>query len=249
METWIYAIISVGLVSVISLIGIVTLSLGQAMMRKLILYMVSFAVGGLFGDAFIHLIPESFYKLGFHLKTSLLIVAGILIFFALEKFVRWRHCHVPDAEHEHVHPVVTMNIVGNSVHNMIDGMLIGASYLVSVPIGVATTLAIIFHEIPQEIGNFSILVHGGLTVKKALLFNFITALTAAFGTIISLLIGSHIAGYTLSLLPITAGGFLYIAGSDLIPELHHDVKISTSFYQLAAIITGIGVMALLVLLE
>jgi zinc and cadmium transporter len=142
-----------------------------------------------------------------------------------------------------------MNLIGDGVHNLIDGMLIGASYCVSIPIGIATTLAVVLHEIPQEIGDFGVLVHGGLSVKKALAFNFLSAVTAILGALISLVIGPHLADYSLSLLPITAGGFIYIAGSDLIPELQHEVKLSNSILQFSSIILGVGVMALLVLLE
>ena len=245
MDVWLYTLLSVGLVSVISLIGLVTLSVGPSILRKILLYLVSFAVGALFGDACIHLIPETFEKIRPPLAGSLLLVGGILVFFVLEKFVRWRHCHVPREDHQHVHPVVTMNIVGNGVHNMIDGMLIGASYSVNIGIGVATTIAIVLHEIPQEIGNFSILVHGGLPVKRALFLNFMTALAAVLGAVIALTIGSYVEMFTLWLLPITAGGFLYIAGSDLIPELHHEVDARTSLGQLFSIILGVGIMALL----
>jgi zinc and cadmium transporter len=148
-----------------------------------------------------------------------------------------------------VHPFVTMNLLGDTVHNFIDGMLIGASFLVSVPIGVSTTIAIILHEIPQEIGDFSVFLHGGLAFKKALLFNFLSALAAFLGAISSLIIGERLQGFGLMLLPIAAGGFLYIAGSDLIPELHHETKISTSIIQFISIILGVGVMVLLLLLE
>jgi len=249
MSVWAYTLLSVGLVSVISLVGLVSLSMGSKILRKLLLHMVSFAVGALFGDACIHLIPETFEKIQPPLTASLLLVGGILVFFVLEKFVRWRHCHVPEEDHQHVHPVVTMNIVGNGVHNLIDGMLIAASYSVSIPIGVATTIAIILHEIPQEIGNFSILVHGGLPVKRALFLNFMTALTAVLGAVVTLLVGSQMETFTLWLLPITAGGFLYIAGSDLIPELHHEVDARTSLGQLFSIVLGVGIMALLKLAE
>lgn len=249
MKVWVCSLLSVGLVSVISLIGLVTLSVGPSILRKTLLYLVSFAVGALFGDACIHLIPETFERVRPPLTGSLLLIGGILIFFVLEKFVRWRHCHVPEEDHQHVHPVVTMNIVGNGVHNMIDGMLIGASYTASVPIGVATTIAIILHEIPQEIGNFSILVHGGLPVKRALLLNFMTAMAAFLGAVVTLVVGSHAEMFTLYLLPITAGGFLYIAGSDLIPELHHEVDARTSLGQLASIIMGVGIMAVLKFIE
>ncbi len=248
MELWIYTIGSVVLVSAISFIGILTLLFDRERLNKMLLFLVSFAVGGLFGDAFIHLLPESFEKLGAKLTTSLFIVLGILLFFVLEKFVRWRHCHIPTSE-EHPHHLVTMNLIGDGMHNFIEGMLIGASYIVSFPIGITSTIAIILHEIPQEIGDFGVLIHGGLSVRKALLFNFMSASVAAIGAIISLVIGTHIEGYTTALLPITAGGFLYIAGSDLIPELHHEVRASRSLWQLISIMLGVGIMALLALIE
>lgn len=247
MELWIYTIVSVFIVSFISLIGIFTLSLKKEKLKKILLFLVSFSAGGLFGDAFIHLLPESFKKLGANLTTSLYIILGILIFFSLEKFVRWRHCHIT-ASKEHLHPIVTMNLVGDIVHNFIDGMIIGGSYIVSIPVGITTTIAVILHEIPQEIGDFGVLVHGGLTVNRAIIFNFLSALAAVLGAIISLVIGPHVEGFALFLLPITAGGFLYIAGSDLIPELQHDVKVSTSLWQFMLIILGVGIMALLVFL-
>jgi zinc and cadmium transporter len=243
-----YAIISVFLVSAISLVGIFTLSLKMDRRRRILVFLVSFAVGGLFGDAFIHLIPESFERLGANLTTSLYLVSGILLFFVLEKFLLWRHCHIPPSE-EHLHPVVTMNLVGDAAHNFTDGIIIGVGYAVSIPIGITTTLAVVLHEIPQEMGDFGVLVHGGLSVKRALAYNFLSALTAVLGTIVSLVIGSNIEVYALSLLPMVAGGFIYIAGSDLVPELHHDVKVSTSFLQFVLIILGVGVMALLVVLE
>ncbi|MBI4845630.1 MAG: ZIP family metal transporter [Candidatus Omnitrophica bacterium] len=250
MKVWIYSIGSVILVSLISLIGVVSLTLNKERLQRITLFLVSFAVGGLFGDAFIHLLPESFEKLGTRLSTSLYIIAGVLIFFIIEKFIRWRHCHAPSST-EHMHPVVALNIIGDGVHNLIDGMIIGASFLASVPIGIATTLAVIMHEIPQEIGDFGVLIHGGISVKRALWLNFLSALLAVAGAVISLLIGQHLKDYTLILMPITAGGFLYIAGSDLIPELQQgcQVKIGEAIGQFIAIVLGILVMSLLVFLE
>ena len=248
MVAWIYSIVSVFLISLVSLIGVLALSLNRDRLAKLTLFLVSFAVGGLFGDAFIHLLPESFQELGTNLSVSLYVISGILIFFVLEKFLRWRHCHIPTSE-EHMHPLATINLVGDAVHNLIDGMLVGASYMVSLPIGIATTLAVIMHEIPQEVGDFGVLIHGGLSVKKALTFNLLSALTAMLGAILAIVMGSEIEGFSLSLLPITAGGFLYIAGSDLIPELHHEVKASKSLLQFIMILLGVGVMALLIILE
>ena len=248
MLIWIYSLISVITVSLISLIGVFSFSFGIEKIKKASLFLVSFAVGGLFGDAIIHLLPETFKELGFGLLPSLLIVSGILLFFILERFLRWRHCHTQDCP-DHKKDVASMILIGDAVHNMIDGMIIAASFLTSIPLGLATTIAVVFHEIPNEIGEFGVLIHSGFSAKKALLFNFLSGLTAIFGTVIVLIIGSRISDFSSFLLPITAGGFLYIAGSDLLPELHHDVKLSTSLWQMVLIILGISIMASLTLLE
>lgn len=155
---------------------------------------------------------------------------------------------MPTSEN-HPHPVVYMNLIGDGAHNLIDGMLIGASYLVSIPIGISTTIAVVLHEIPQEIGDFGVLVNGGLTVRKALFFNFLTALAAVVGVMISLIVGPFIKDYASFMLPITAGGFLYIAGSDLIPELHHENELRDSFWQLFSILLGVAIMGLLLLIN
>jgi len=236
------------LISLCSLLGVLTISLGADRLRSITLFLVSFAVGGLLGDAFIHLLPESFEQFGTSSATSIYVILGILLFFVLEKFLRWRHCHIPTSE-QHIHPLATMNLVGDGIHNLIDGMLVGASYMVSFPIGLTTTLAVFLHEVPQELGDFGVLVHGGLTVKKALIFNLLSALIAVVGAVVSIVAGSQVEDFSLSLLPVTAGGFLYIAGSDLIPELHHEVKASTSLWQLILIVLGVAIMALLLLVE
>lgn len=250
MQIWIYTLASVTVVSLVSLVGIVMLAIQKEKLKDIVLYLVSFAVGALFGDALIHLIQEAFEQLGSHVTTSLLIITGVLLFFILEKFLHWQHCHIPTSK-DHIHPVATINLVGDAVHNLLDGLIIGASFLVSIPIGLTTTLAIILHEIPQEIGDFGIFIYKGISVKKALLYNFLSALFSFVGAILSLTIGPYIEGYTAILIPITAGGFLYIAGSDLIPELHHSTttKISHSFLQFLFIILGVGVMALLICIE
>jgi len=243
---WLYTLVSVAIVSLISLIGILTLSIRPQRLKTLVLFLVSFAVGGLFGDALIHLIPEAFEQLGSGPATSLFIVAGLLLFFSLEKFLRWQHCHIPTSD-EHIHPVATLNLVGDAVHNFMDGVIIAVGFSASIQIGIATTLAVLLHEIPQEIGDFGILIHKGLSVPQALALNFFSALTSFAGAVLALTIGPQVTGFTAYCLPITAGGFLYIAGSDLIPELHHgeDMRLSTSLKQLGFIILGIAVMAVL----
>ncbi|HBB36759.1 MAG: hypothetical protein UX02_C0001G0126 [Candidatus Moranbacteria bacterium GW2011_GWC1_45_18] len=248
MNVWIYSLTSVFVVSLVSLAGIFTLVLKKEKLKIIILFLVSFAVGALFGDAIIHLIPESFEAIESKILVSLLILSGIIFFFVLEKFIHWRHCHVLGSE-KHIHPVVYMNIIGDLVHNFIDGMLIAGSFLISIPLGVSTSIAVVLHEIPQEIGDFGVLLHGGFSVRKALFFNFVSASTAFAGAILILAIGSRFQEIISFLVPITAGGFLYIAGSDLIPELKHETKIAASIGQLAAIILGIAVMAGLLLID
>lgn len=243
-----YPIFSVIIVSLIPLVGIFTFSISEEKLKGLIFILVSLATGSLFGDAIIHLLPETFEKSQNKALASALVLAGIFIFFVLEKFLLWRHEHTLENENR-IQPFGQMSIVSEALHNMIDGMLIGASYLVSIPIGIATTIAIIFHEIPQEISHFAILLHAGFNKPKALLFNFLSGLAAIVGTIIALTVGAGAEKFSLYMLPITAGGFIYIAGSDLIPELHKERQLSKSFKQLIAMLLGVGLMMLLLLLE
>lgn len=243
---WYYALVSVFIVSSISLIGVLTLSFSTRRLSRIILYLVSFATGSLFGGAFIHLLPEAYQRSDSHLGVSLLLLAGILIFFSMEKFFRWRHCHL-SSEEDHLHPLVPMNLFGDALHNLIDGILIGVSYTINIPLGIATSLAVLFHEIPQEIGDFGILIHGGLAAKKALVYNFLSSLTAVAGTLLALILGNQVEGFAQTLIPITAGGFIYIAGSDLIPELHHHTQIRTSLFQFLFLLLGISTMVVLYL--
>jgi len=248
MQIWGYTLISVTIVSLISLVGAFTLALNRSLLQKIILYLVSFAVGALFGDALIHLLPEAYETFGKGLPTALMAILGIFIFFVLEKFIRWRHCHYGRCE-VHLKPVVYMNLFGDAVHNFIDGLVIAASYSVSFSLGIATTIAVILHEIPQEIGDFGVLVQGGLSVKKALFYNFLSALTSIIGAVLFLVFGDIMGNFKMALIPITAGGFIYMAGSDLIPELHHDESPFKSLLQIIFIALGVGLMALMVFLE
>lgn len=245
-EVWVYAIASVVAVSIISLIGVLLLPFDKKTTRKFLVYMVSFSAGALFGDAVLHLLPEAVKGSGFTSTLGIYLLAGIVFSFIVEKFIRWRHCHIPTGE-EHPHPLVFMNLIGDAVHNFIDGVVIAASYIVSIPVGIATTLAVIFHEIPQEIGDYGVLLHGGFTKKKALLFNFFVALTAVAGAAIALMVSSAVSNATAFLVPFAGGIFIYIAGSDLIPELHKEVELGESALQLLWFVLGIGVMYVLLL--
>ena len=248
LEIWLYTLASVLIVSLLSFIGILTLSIKTEKLKSILIYMISFSAGALFGGAFLHLLPEVVEQAGFGLNISLFVISGIAASFIVEKVIHWRHCHLPITK-EHVHPFSIMNLFGDAVHNFLDGLIIGAAYLASIPVGIAATIAIILHEIPQEIADFGILLHGGFTKAKALFFNFLTALTAVLGAIIALIIGSHVEQLTTFILPFAAGGFIYIAGSDLIPELHKECKIEKSSLQFATFALGVLVMVTLLLLE
>lgn len=241
---WVYVLGSVLAVSSIAFVGIFTLSMKIERVQKIILYLVSLAAGALLGDAFIHLLPETVEEFGFTFSTSIYILAGIVVFFIIERFIHFQHCHHVGSVH-HSHAFATMNLIGDGVHNFIDGMVIAASYIVSVEIGVATTVAVIFHEIPQEIGDFGVLVHGGFSRGKALIMNFLTAFTAVVGAITTLLLNERIEGLEKYLVPIAAGGFIYIACTDLMPELHKETSRSKLTGQFFVFLIGIGLMALL----
>ena len=247
-EVWLYSLVSVLVVSLISLIGVFTLGLAVDRLKKFLIYMVSFSTGALLGDSFIHLLPHLVEENGFGLFSGISILFGILIFFILEKFICWKHCHMPITK-THVHPFAYMNLIGDSLHNFIDGLIIAGSYIISIPVGIATTLAVIFHEIPQEIGDFGILIHGGFKKVKAITLNFLTALVAVLGTLTGLILNKYIENIHLFLVPLTIGGFIYIAGSDLIPELHKETEVKKSFIQILFFIIGILVMLALLLLE
>ncbi len=247
-QIWLYTILSVIIVSLISFIGILTISLKEKFLRKLLLFFVSFAAGALIAGAIVHLLPEAFKEYGISLNISLYFLIGILVFFLLEKVLHWRHCHIPTSK-QHPHHLATMNLVGDFFHNFIDGMVIAGSYLANIQLGITTTIAVILHEIPQEIGDFGILLYAGLTKYKALFLNFLSALSAILGAILILFIGKTIPNLTMFLLPFTAGGFIYIASSDLIPELQKQTEIKQSLLQFIFLVLGMLVMLTFVFLE
>lgn len=247
-ETYIYAFASVLVVSLVSLVGVFTLSLKEEVLKKYIFIFISLAVGALLGDSLIHLIPEAFENSPNVNLTSILIISGVLIFFILEKFLHWHH-HGEDAGEEHIHPVGKLILFSDGVHNFIDGIIIGASFLISIPVGVATTIAVILHEIPQEIGDFAVLLHAGYTKTRALWLNFLSAVLSIFGLIIILILNQTEDATALYLLPIAAGGFIYVAVADLIPELQKTKKAGHSLMQIIAVIVGVGAMLALTLLE
>ncbi len=252
-----YALGSVIIVSLMSLVGVFMLSLSTRLLNKSIFVLVSLAVGALFGDALIHLIPEAYSSFDSVSTASLFVLLGIFSFFVLEKFLRWRHVHSAEdlndsdinestaTKQNTIKPVGFLVLVSDGIHNFLDGIIIGASYFVSIEVGIATTIAIIMHEIPQEIGDFGLLIHAGFTKARAILVNFLSALTAVLGVIVALLLSGSSINFVPAATAFAAGSFLYIAGSDLVPELHRVSSAKQSLLQLLAIAIGVLMMWLL----
>src|SRR5687768_13320257 len=166
-SVWFSALAAVVLVSVVSLVGASSLVLKEKWLKPTLIVLVAFAAGALLGDAFLHLLPETIAESGeLRVSTSFAVLAGVSTFFVLEKGLHWHHSHI--GHEETVHPVAITNLVGDGLHNFLDGAIIAASFAVSPQLGVATSIAVALHEIPQELGDFGILVHSGLSPRKAL---------------------------------------------------------------------------------
>lgn len=245
METIYWIIISTLFVSLISLIGILTISLKHKSLEKILILFVALSAGVLIGTAFLHLLPEALESSTTE-SVFLSLLAGFILFFIIEKVLHWRHCH---KDHCEIHTFAYMSLFGESVHNFIDGLIIATGFLVNVQVGLITTLAIIIHEIPQEIGDFGVLVHGGFKKSKALVYNFLTALTAILGGIVGYILPNYIPNITSWLLPFAAGGFLYVSASDLIPELRKERSLKKSLVNFIVFLLGIFLIYLLGFLE
>ncbi len=252
-----YAILSTVIVSLMSFFGLLIISVKQDHLKKIIFFVVSLSVGALFGDAFIHLIPDAFESgLNIH-SLSISILAGIILFFIIEKFLHWHHSHV---EHDHcidcasthennVKPLGAIILFADGMHNFIDGIIIGLSFLLGIEVGIATTLAVVLHEIPQEVSDFALLLHAGYSRGRALFLNFISSSMAILGTIVALFIGVRLENFIPIGLAVAAGGFIYVAGSDLVPELHKTRNVKKSLLQIFTILLGFAFMYLLTFFE
>ncbi len=245
MNELIYIIGATVIVSLISFIGVLTLVMNKKFLEKSILVLVALSAGALMGGAFLHLIPEAFDSfLGE--SVFLYVLIGFIVFFFVEKVLHWRHCHKDQCD---IHSFAYMNLVGDGLHNFIDGLIIAASFMVDFRVGVVSTLAIILHEVPQEIGDFGVLLHGGFNRFKALMLNFATAVTAVIGGIVGFFLSGIVENFTLILLPFAAGGFIYIAASDLIPELRNEKKIDRSLLIFLTFLIGVFMMYAVKFLE
>ncbi|MDP2908299.1 MAG: ZIP family metal transporter [Nanoarchaeota archaeon] len=241
-----WAITATIIVSLISFIGVLTLAFKEKLLNKIVLLLVGFSAGALIGGAFLHLIPEALEKYASE-ALFLYVILGFVAFYVLEKVLHWRHCHKGKCD---VHVFTYLNLVGDAIHNFMDGLVIAASFVVNTNLGVVTTAAVIAHEIPQEFGDFGVLIYGGFGKMKALFYNFLSGLTAVAGAVAGYVLSSTIQESTMYLLPLTAGGFIYIASSDLIPELRKETDIKKSIMPFIFFLLGLAFMwAAKILLE
>ncbi len=246
MSSLLYAILAVATVSILSLIGVIAISLKETTLDRILFILVSFSAGSILGAAYLDLLPEAIEFLGEEQLSlvALYITAGFLGFFFLERFLYWYHGHVHGYESEveekmTVKKFVYLNLLGDGIHNLIDGMIIAASFFITIPVGLAATVAVIFHELPQEIGDFGILIYGGFTRYRALLFNFLSALSAVVGVLVSNYFSMSVENFVGFLVALAAGGFIYISASELIPEIQKEKNIGKSMVQFVLFILGI----------
>ncbi len=246
---YIYPIISVIIVSLISVIAAIPLLLKKKISDKALLFLLSVSVGVLLSTVFMDFLPEAVSH-SYTLGVALNILLGFFVMFILEKFVHWHHtkkCENEGCGHAHAYNLAPVNLVGDGIHNFLDGLVIAGSYGVSTTLGIAATISIIFHEVPQEIADFGILLYSGFSRKKALLFNLLSASTAILGTIFGLIILNRLHGFTQFILPFAAGNFIYIAASNLLPQLHRHCKLMDTFLHVFAMLLGVGIIVLVTL--
>jgi len=239
-----YIIVSVLIVSLLSMSAIFTLYFNDKKYNTLIILMISLAVGALLGEVFLHILPESFEHQGIF-KTGLLALFGLLSFFVLEKYLLWRNLK----NESKLKTVGQMSLFADGICNFTDGFIIGAAYLVSIPLGVATTFAVCIHEIPQEIGEFGILIKSGFSKTQAIFFNIASASIAIIGALIAIYIGFRFSNTSHLIIAFGAGAYIYIIGFGLFPLLKKEFKSSRAVAHFLAMGIGLGIMLLIACVE
>lgn len=217
MSVLLWIILSSLAMSLIAWIGLFSLYIREDLLKKLIFPLVAFSAGALLGGAMLHMIPEAIHQSDNLKAIFVWVLVGFSLFLLLEQFINWHHCHRPPSEHKH--PVTYLILIADGLHNFLGGMAIASAFIIDIRLGVVTWLVAAAHEVPQELGDFGILIHGGWKKKKALIFNFLSALTIVFGGLLVYAVSDHIN--MVYLLAIAAGNFIYISSSDLIPEIKH----------------------------
>ncbi|MCM8781635.1 MAG: ZIP family metal transporter [Candidatus Omnitrophica bacterium] len=239
----VYILISTIIISLASLVGIIFIFLKEAILKKILVGLITFATGVLLGGALLHLLPEAFES---RINTPFWVLCGIVLFFMLEKYFFWRHCHEGVCD---IHPLTYLNLIGDGVHNFVDGTVIAAAFVADIKLGITISIVALAHEIPQEIGDFSLLVYSGLRKVKALFYNLVCAVTCILGGITAFFFTSKIENLTSVLIAFAAGNFLYIALVDLLPEFRKTEGIKNSILQFFLFCFGIFLMWLLKLVH
>jgi len=235
-------ILATVIVSSGSLVGVLAISIKPAILNRFLLPLVSLSAGTMLGAAFLHQLPESVHLLGDEIPFQIAL-GSFITFFLLERFLHWRHCH--DEQHLTKHTIGHMNLIGDGVHNFLDGLLIAASFATGNELGIVAVLAIALHEIPQELGDFGVLIHSGYSRTKALFANVAVSLTAVLGGVIGYFLSSQSEVFASYLIPVAAGAFIYIATADLVPELKAGKTSKKIFITALVFILGILFMYLM----
>ncbi len=244
MSTLEYIIVFTLLGSVGSLIGGIVLISREKFALKVSHFLASFAAGVLLGTAFFDLLPEALHEAeGRDINIFFWTLLGMIIFFFIERFIHWFHHHDDHADHaEKTKSTLPLIIIGDTMHNFIDGVVIAATFMVSIPLGIVTTLAVAAHEIPQEIGDFGLMLHKGLSKKKIIFVNVMSAFASLVGAVLTYMLGDSIEEYIAIFLALTAGFFIYIASSDLIPEIHYEKRKKHAIFESFLLVLGIAVI-------
>lgn len=245
MTTFLWILLSTFTTSLIALVGLTTLFLNEKLLKKILFPLVAFSAGALLGGAFLHMIPEAIEGGGDLMAVFLWVLVGFTAFFMLEQFISWHHCHKVTSEHKH--PVTYLIMVADTLHNFIGGLAIGSAFMVDIRLGIVTWVAATAHEIPQELGDFGILIHGGWNKTKALLFNYLSATTVILGGLVAYSLSSTMN--IMYLLPFAAGNFIYIATADLIPEIKHSHCTKNNIFHFIAFVAGLAVIYLALLIH
>ncbi len=222
--------------SVVSLVGIFTLLMNKTLTQKLLLIFISLSAGIMMGGTFFHLLPEALTQLPINTALFITLISFIL-FLLIEKLLHWRHCH--DGVCDNHNTLGYMNLIGDGLHNLIDGLIIAGAFLTDIKLGIVITLGVVLHEIPQELSDFGVLVYSGFSKKRALFFNLFSAITSVLGALIGYFASFYITDLSSFLLPLAAGGFLYVSASDLIPEIREQTNLNRSRVAVATFLLGI----------
>lgn len=264
------------LIGLLSLIGLFMISIKERTLDRLLFILIAFATGTILASSLFDLIPESIHHLeelnaeGAALNESIVfvfIIIGYVIFFILERFIYWFHGHAHQKEDQlvcydsitegpdvmvnrggKIKSFALLNLIGDGLHNFLDGVIIMVSFLSGFGNGIVITLAVLFHELPQEVGDFGILLYGGFTKKKALFFNFLSAMVALLGGILGFILSDTVELFNLFFLAFSGGGFLYLASTELMPELIKQKNLKKSIIQALIFIAGLIIIITLVII-